>query len=420
VAQGPLGLDAAERRFILLFLPVALGFGARMSLVAFNGPLVRLFTDNGYLIGLVLAAGPLVATVGNPTFGWLSDRTWTRRGRRIPYALVGVPLSTAMLFLIPVAPSYAILLVLFLLRALFISIGGVPLMSLIPDKVRAGGRGRAMALFMVVGGAGAIAIQATGKLFWERDPALIYQTAGAIALLFAVPPLLFIREPRPDPAELAAARARPLPDPLRILRELHRREPVAVYLASAALRFLGIGTVVGYVTLFAANDLGVSVGDAALAVATGGLLRLLLAVPCGRLVDTRDRKRLLLGAVMAHALVQLLTGLLVGDLWHLYVAIAVATMAQVLEATTSGPFLMDLLPADRRGELLGVNMLLGNVFQALGALLGGALFAWTGGYRAVYPTAALCLGLSALILTQVRATAAVDPAAASAVPTAER
>ena len=106
-------MSPADRRFLLLFLPIVLGFGGRMALVAFNGPLARLFTDNGYLIGLLLAIGPMVSALINPSIGRLSDRTWTRFGRRLPFVLAGVPISTAILFLIPSAPSYGALLLLF-------------------------------------------------------------------------------------------------------------------------------------------------------------------------------------------------------------------------------------------------------------------------------------------------------------------
>ena len=199
--------SAAERRFTLLFIPVALGFGARMAMVVFDGPLAHRFTENGYLIGLLLATGPLVATIANPIFGRLSDRTWTRFGRRLPYALVGIPLSSLLFFAIPAAPAYGVLLGLFALRAFLVSVGGVPLMSLVPDLVGAARRGRAMALFMLAGGVGAIVVQAMGKAFWERNFALVFYATGVMSLLFAVPPLLFIREPRAPrlPARSAAA-----------------------------------------------------------------------------------------------------------------------------------------------------------------------------------------------------------------------
>ena len=64
---------------------------------------------------------------------------------------------------------------------------------------------------------------------------------------------------------------------------------------------------------------------------------------------------------------------------------------------------------DRRGELTGVNMVLQNVFRAGGALLGGAIFAWTGGYRACYAVALLCLAASALLLSRVRIPTPPEP-----------
>lgn len=393
--------EDAERRFTLLFLPVALGFGARMALVAFDGPLARLFTDNGYLIGLLLAIGPLIATFGNPIFGRLSDRTWTRFGRRIPYAIVGVFLSTLMLFAIPLAPTYGILLALFGLRALMLSIGSGPLMSLVPDLIGPPRRGRAMSLFMLTGGIGAIAIQAAGKAFWDKNFALVFYATGLISLLFVLPPLFFIREPRLRPAEPQSAARGGAVTLSAMVQALTNSHPIALFLMSASLRYLGGGMIISYFTLFAATDLHVSVGDAALAVAVGGMMRLILALPAGRLVDIYDRKRLLLIATVGTGLVQLLTGVAVRNLWQLYIAVAASTVAGVLEMTAGAPLFMDLLPTSRRGELIGMNMVLTNIFQSAGALLGGALFAWTAGYRAIFPIAALCFAVSALVLTRL-------------------
>jgi MFS family permease len=395
------GLDRAERRFAQLFFFVALGFGGRMALVAFNGPVAQLFTQNGYLIGLLLAISPLVATFAHPFFGRLSDRTSTRWGRRRPYALVGVPLSALIVFGIPLAPSYEALAALFLVQALFISICGVPLMSLIPDAVGTAARGRVMSLFMIGGGIGAIAIQAAGKLFWELDFGLVYYACGLLTLVAAVPPLLFIREPRPDPAAVAAARARSVISYTAMFRTVARHPPIALFLISGSFRYLGVGLVIIYVTLFAATDLQVSVGDAALAIAVAGGIRLLLALPAGRLVDRYDRKRLLVTATLGAGLGHLMMGVAVESLAGLYAVLAFGAVVGVLEMTSAGPLFMDLMPADRRGELTGINMVLQNLLRASGALLGGALFAWTGTYRMSFPLAALCFAISALVLLRV-------------------
>ena len=65
-------------------------------------------------------------------------------------------------------------------------------------------------------------------------------------------------------------------------------------------------------------------------------------------------------------------------------------------------------------------MVLANVLQSGGALLGGAVFAWTAGYRAIYPMAAVCFAVSALVLTRLAVEKpATDRAAPSAVPSGE-
>jgi hypothetical protein len=57
-----------------------------------------------------------------------------------------------------------------------------------------------------------------------------------------------------------------------------------------------------------------------------------------------------------------------------------------------------------------------DVLRAGGALLGGAIFAWTGGYRFAYAAAALCLLASAALLARVE----VAPAAAPEPPSEGR
>ena len=400
-AESTAGMSRADRRFLLLFLPIVLGFGGRMALVAFNGPLARLFTDNGYLIGLLLAVGPLVSALINPSIGRLSDRTWTRFGRRLPFVMAGVPISTVILFLIPSAPSYAALLVLFVVRAVLLAVGGVPLMSLIPDMTPPAFRGRIMSIFMVVGGIGAIMIQVSGKFFWEDHFELVYYLAGVLSLII-IPPLFFIREREPAPAELALARASTGLAPRALLVAFKERDPVAFFLASAALRYLGTGIVITFLTLFAVTDLGIAIGDAALAIAASGVLRLVLAVPIGRLVDSMDRRRLMLYSTLFVTLVHLATGFAVWNLVGLYVVLMAGAFGGTLDMIASGPLFMDLMPPERRGELTGMNMVLQNVFRAAGALIGGAIFAWTDGYRLCYAVAAACMLLSFFLLLRVR------------------
>jgi MFS family permease len=177
---------------------------------------------------------------------------------------------------------------------------------------------------------------------------------------------------------------------------------VAFFLASASMRYLGTGIVLTYFTLFAITDLGIAIGDAALAIAAGGVLQLLIAVPIGRLADSMDRRRLLLYSTLLVAFVQVCTGFAVWNLTGLYVVLLVGAVGRTVDMIASGPLFMDLMPPERRGELTGVNMVLQNVFRAGGALIGGAIFAWTDGYRLCYAVAPVCMVLSFLLLAKVR------------------
>ncbi len=55
------------------------------------------------LIGLTMAADNIFAIVLMPVFGWLSDRTCTKYGKRTPYFVIGTVLASIFLILMPIA-----------------------------------------------------------------------------------------------------------------------------------------------------------------------------------------------------------------------------------------------------------------------------------------------------------------------------
>lgn len=55
-------------------------------------------------IPILWLAGPVTGLIVQPIIGALSDRTWTRLGRRRPYFLVGAILATIALFMMPDSP----------------------------------------------------------------------------------------------------------------------------------------------------------------------------------------------------------------------------------------------------------------------------------------------------------------------------
>ncbi len=84
------------------FLGIQFGFALQ------NANTSRIFDTLGAQvdkIGLYWLAAPLTGLIVQPIVGYLSDRTWTKIGRRKPYFLVGAILSSMALIMMPNSPT---------------------------------------------------------------------------------------------------------------------------------------------------------------------------------------------------------------------------------------------------------------------------------------------------------------------------
>jgi maltose/moltooligosaccharide transporter len=84
------------------FLGVQFAFGLQ------NANVSRIFQSLGASLDqvpLLWIAAPLSGLLVQPVIGYMSDRTWTRLGRRRPYFLVGAILASAALVLMPRSPT---------------------------------------------------------------------------------------------------------------------------------------------------------------------------------------------------------------------------------------------------------------------------------------------------------------------------
>lgn len=97
-------------------------------------------------LGLIAAAGLLVATLTQPIIGALSDRTKAPLGRRVPYMIFGTLLAVAFLFVVALAPSIGVLLLGVLVYQFGANTAQAPWQALLPDQLPASLRGAASGL----------------------------------------------------------------------------------------------------------------------------------------------------------------------------------------------------------------------------------------------------------------------------------
>ncbi len=92
------------------------------------------------LIPLLWLAAPMTAMLAHPAVGLMSDRTWTRIGRRRPFLLAGAIVSCAALFLMPASPALWVAAALLWIQDLSINSTMEPFRPLIADNLREGQR----------------------------------------------------------------------------------------------------------------------------------------------------------------------------------------------------------------------------------------------------------------------------------------
>jgi maltose/moltooligosaccharide transporter len=255
----------APRRPTLSFLQIwnlCFGFfGLQFAFALQNANVSRIFQTLGASveqIPVLWIAAPLTGLLVQPVVGYLSDRTWTRLGRRRPYFLTGALLAAIALVLLPRAPTLLAAAALLWVLDASINISMEPFRALVGDQLCPAQRphGYAMQSFFI--GLGAVVASLLPYLFTHLgvsnhadaaqggtavpDNLRVAFTLGAVVLVAAVGwTVLRTREYAPAELRAFAADAVPLavaPPPRRSrLRGLFWS--IAGALGIASIRFAG-------------------------------------------------------------------------------------------------------------------------------------------------------------------------------------
>ena len=132
-----------------------------------------------WVVGIIMAADNIMALFMLPLFGYLSDKTVSRFGKRMPYIVVGTIFASIALPLIPLLyakNSLVGLIMMMGLVLLFMNMYRNPAVSLMPDITPKPLRSKANAIINLVGYvgailAGAIALVITTKSYVKADGA---------------------------------------------------------------------------------------------------------------------------------------------------------------------------------------------------------------------------------------------------------
>lgn len=381
--------------YLTILTPVVVTMSIRVAQIAPD--------DKAAALGTVLSVGAVLALIGNPFFGAMSDRTTSRFGRRRPWLLGGMLVGFAGLVVVALGGSVPVLTAGWALAQLGVNATLSTLTALLPDQIPAQQRGKVSGILGLMTSVSILA-----------GSALAAALAGSALLMFAVPAaigvatvalLVVILKDRPaEKGHFAPYRFREF---LSTFYVNPRKHPdFAWNIVSRFLIWMGLACVTTYQAYLLIDRFGYTTENVA-----GGILVATLVSTVGLVVGstlggvlsdrTGRRKPFVLGAgvVVTAALVLiavagsfavfLAAGLLFGFGQGVYLAVDLALATDVLP------------DPDDAAKDMGVLNIANALPQSLVPILAAPILA-AGGYGALFLAGAAVALIGSLLVRMVR------------------
>jgi MFS family permease len=356
-------------------------------------------------LSLVTGVGALVAMLGNPFFGKLSDRTTSRRGMRRPWMVTGLVGGSLGVLVVATAPSILVTLIGWCLAQLFFNALLAALAAVLPDQVPTAQRGLVSGVLGVCLPIASVCGTFVVQLFTGNQLAM-FLAPCAIGGLLILPLVATLKDRRLAEADRPAWSLRELASAFYV--NPRRNPDFAWAFASRFMLVLAYAFLTTYQAYYLLNRIGSAETDVPRQIFLGTLTYSGVVVAAslvgGRLSDwTGRRKIFVLTASTVFGLAMFviaistdvngfLVGMAIGGLgFGMYMAVDLALVADVLP------------DRDNAAKDLGVMNMAGALpFSVAPAIAPAVLAAGSGNYAVLYAVAGVCAVLGAVAILPVK------------------
>jgi MFS family permease len=280
---------------------VALALFAQESVLNFYDAQVpasiNAYTTSAGIIGLLMGVDNIVGIFLQPFIGHLSDRTRTRFGRRLPYIVIGAPLTVACFMAIPYTGSFGALIVCIVAFALITRTFKSVTESLIPDWQPADRRSTANAIAKVATSLTIIVASLVSLLVVDDNLALAFSIPAVLMLVSVLIVALTMKETK-SPGYQAALQEKAESKVKwtfgAVIGDLVKsRDKSRLIMLLAIFAVAGTWAAVrSQLTPYATNVLGLTRGEAGSLSLPGGIVFMIVAVPIAIFSERLGRLRL--------------------------------------------------------------------------------------------------------------------------------
>ncbi len=348
-------------------------------------------------IGFFMTLDNIAALFIQPPVGAWSDRLRTPMGRRLPFILIGAPVTALAFGFIPIASMLPLFVACTSTLLLSAALWRTPVVALMPDITPSEKRSQANGIINFMGGIGTIIALQSGGMLYKMSPAFPFWLGSGLVIIAALIVFLFVQEPK-DYGD-----ANEQPGMLQSLREVlsDPDKSGARILFAIFFWFIGYSAVETFFTLYAQEHLGIDAGDGATLLSVFPLFFVLFAIPSGFLAARIGRRvTISIGLILVSIMLALLyvmpaKMLLTGISPLPLVGIPLTengprllTMAGILLMfggigwafvnINSLPMVVELTTATRLGTFTGLYYLFSTLSAIVGPNINGWAIQWTG------------------------------------------
>jgi maltose/moltooligosaccharide transporter len=384
---------------MLVYSAGSIGAGAFYAFNNFMLPLaLKAIGAPDLITGLLSNTRSIEGVVIQPTVGALSDRIWTRFGRRRPFIAIGIMLSAAF-FLVGSAATASLvpLAVAIFLFSIFFNAAIDPYAALLADITPLHQRGVLSGLSQGIQLLGQVAFLVLIVVLTQNKtapPWTYWAVAGLLVGTFAVT-IGGIHERH----ELAA-RAEHVSLGTYLNVALSHRQALR-FLGTLFVFFFGFSAIVPFLTLFLTEDIHLTEQVALALAALTLLVTAVTSIAWGRVADRWGQKRVL-AIGWATLVVAAFGGTVIRELPETFVVVILAGIGNGAQTAVSWPLLTALIDPDESGIFAGLKAAAESVAIPLSVVVAAEIFlnprALNLGYRGIFFMLAINMVIALILL----------------------
>ena len=351
----------------------------------------------GVQVGSVMTIDNIFAVIFLPVFGALSDRTNTRYGRRMPYLLVGIPLSAVAFILIPVFRLRLIpLMITVIAMNFFMSIYRAPTVALMPDFTPRELRSKANGVINFMGGIGAVVAFLIGGFMFNVSEYLPFAVCSAIMIGTIILMYLLIHEPK------EIAEDKPSDDKGGPAAEKGSVLSLIFLLLAIFFWFLAYNAVETFFSTFGEKVLNIDKSQSSFMLSVFSAMLVIFSIPSGFLASRIGRKKTILIGITILFLVFLTMNFTIGvNPYIIYVLLAIGGISWAMININSYPMVVEMTSNKGIGKYTGYYYF----FSMAAAIISPILFGYIKDYAGdrflfIYSSIAMVLAFFFMMLVK--------------------